>query len=59
MTNTLSWLDSSVPDDRIIASVLALQADRPGAAVVLVSSDINLLNKADAALVESAETPAS
>lgn len=59
MAATLTWLDASVPDDRVIASVLALQSERPGATVVLVTSDINLLNKADAALIQSTEPPAS
>lgn len=55
--NTLSWLDPANDDDRIIASVLALQAEFPAARVVLVSGDINLLNKADVALIENAEPP--
>jgi hypothetical protein len=54
MTRTLSWLDGDVQDDRIIASVIALQAERPASRVVLVTGDINLQNKADAALVEIA-----
>lgn len=55
MDNTLSWLDRTVMDDRILASVLQMQAERPGAAVVLVTNDINLLNKADAAGIQAAE----
>ena len=57
LKNTLSWLDPSNNDDRIIASVLALQADSPSAQVILVSGDINLLNKADVAMIETAELP--
>jgi PIN domain len=54
METTLSWLDPTVKDDRILASVLELQAENPAARVVLVTGDINLQNKADAALVETA-----
>ncbi len=57
MTSTLSWLDPSIKDDRILASVLELQAINPAARVVLVTDDINLQNKADAALVESKVSP--
>ena len=52
---TLSWLDESNNDDRIIASVLAVQAESPSAQVILVSGDINILNKADVAMIETAE----
>jgi hypothetical protein len=57
MKNTLSWLDSSIQDDRIIASIIALQAAQPSSRIVLVMGDINLQNKADAALIETAELP--
>jgi PIN domain len=57
LNKTLSWLDASNNDDRIIASVLAVQSESPSAHVVLVSGDINLLNKADVAMIETAETP--
>jgi len=52
---TLSWLDGSSSDDRIIASVLLIEARYPTSRVVLVTGDINLQNKADAAEVETAE----
>jgi PIN domain len=55
--NSLSWLDPNNNDDRIIASVIVLQAEFPSAQIVLVSGDINLLNKADFALIETAELP--
>lgn len=55
MDNTLSWLDESSSDDRIIASVLEVQSNQPKARVVLVTGDINLLNKADVARIETAE----
>ena len=57
MAATLSWLDPTVPDDRIIAAVLTVEAEHPAAHVVLVTSDINMHNKADGALIETAETP--
>ena len=57
MERTLSWLDPNVEDDRIIASVIALQAKQPSSRVILVTGDINLQNKADAAMVETAEAP--
>jgi predicted ribonuclease YlaK len=53
--NTLSWLDPNNNDDRIIASVLALQAEFPSAQMILISGDINLMNKADVAMIETAE----
>jgi len=55
MGTTLPWLDADIQDDRIVASVLALQAEQPSARIVLVTEDINLQNKADAALIETAE----
>jgi len=55
MDQTLSWLDGLVRDDRIIASVLEIQAANPSSAVVLVTGDINMQNKADAAAVTVAE----
>lgn len=55
MEQTLSWLKKNSSDDRIIASVLEVQANQPNARVVLVTGDINLLNKADAARIEIAE----
>jgi len=57
MDKTLSWLDSNNQDDRIIASVLALEGDYSSSQVILISGDINLLNKADAALIDTAEVP--
>lgn len=57
MDKTLSWLDAHNNDDRIVASILALQGEYPSAHVILISDDINLLNKADAALIDTADTP--
>ncbi|MCY3820763.1 MAG: PIN domain-containing protein [Gammaproteobacteria bacterium] len=55
MHDSLSWLDPTIEDDRIIASVLEVQAANPSDRVVLVTGDINLLNKAEAAGVDHAE----
>ncbi len=55
MDATLSWLDENNRDDRIIASVLSVQAEHPGAEVVLVTGDINMLNKADVAMVNATD----
>lgn len=57
MESTLCWLDPSVPDDRVLAGVLAIEAEHPAARVILVTGDMNMMNKADAAMVETAETP--
>lgn len=57
MRTTLPWLQADSADDRILASVLSIQAASPSARVILVTGDINLQNKADAALVEVAEAP--
>ncbi len=57
MDQSLSWLDQSCNDDRIIASVLELQASEPHATLWLVTSDINLQNKCDLAHIPCAETP--
>lgn len=53
----LDWLDPLVPDDRIVAATLRLQSDHPGSNVVLVTSDLNLQNKADAVGLSYIETP--
>lgn len=46
---TISWLDENNNDDRIIASALEIQRENPSSAVCLVTSDINLQNKAEMA----------
>ena len=53
----LDWLDPTVPDDRILGCALELQLRYPSSAIVLITSDLNLQNKADAAGVPYAETP--
>lgn len=55
--STLSWLDPSNRDDRIIASALEVQVLVPAAQVILVTADINLQNKAEAARLPYEETP--
>lgn len=55
MKHSLSWLDPEIKDDRIIASVLEVQAANPSDQVVLVTGDINLLNKAATARINHAE----
>ena len=56
--SVLSWLDPAIPDDRILAATLRLQSDHPAGAVVLITTDINLQNKADAVGLPYAEPPA-
>jgi hypothetical protein len=55
----LDWLDPTVPDDRLLAAALRLQSDHPAGSVVLVTSDLNLQNKADAVGMPYLETPAT
>jgi len=57
-SETLSWLDPTNNDDRIIATVLELQREEPSNTVVLVTSDINLQNKAEMANIPYVEPPA-
>ena len=54
---TLKWLDKGNNDDRIIASALEIQKAEPSALVVVVTSDINLQNKAEMARLPYAEPP--
>lgn len=51
MENAPSWFDPNVPDDRLIANVLEVEALEPTASVILVTGDINLLNKAEVAQI--------
>jgi predicted ribonuclease YlaK len=51
------WLDPTVPDDRVVASALLLQASAPSKVVVLVTSDLNLQNKAAAVGLPHVEPP--
>lgn len=47
-SDVLDWLDPAVPDDRILAAALDLQGRNPASALVLVTGDVNLQNKAAA-----------
>ena len=49
MEDSLPWLDRELNDDRLIASVLEVMRQNLGSRVVLVTSDVNHQNKADAA----------
>jgi rRNA-processing protein FCF1 len=55
--HTLSWLDPSNNDDRLVASILELQRQEPSAVVILCTADINLQNKAEMAHISFVETP--
>ena len=55
--NTLSWLDSSNNDDRIIAFALEYMRNAPSDKVILVTTDINLQNKAEMAKIPYSEPP--
>jgi rRNA maturation endonuclease Nob1 len=54
---TLSWLDPSNRDDRILASALEVEVQMPSAHVILVTGDINLQNKCEAAKLPHEEIP--
>lgn len=55
-SKTLKWLDPVNEDDRIIAGILELQVRNPADRLVLVTSDINLQNKAQAAMLNYTDT---
>jgi len=52
-----SWLDLTVPDDRIVASSLLLQSEHPGSAFYVATSDINLQTKLAAVGLPFIELP--
>jgi rRNA-processing protein FCF1 len=54
---TLSWLDPTNNDDRIIAATLEVQVEEPSNIVVLVTADINHQNKAEMANIPFVEPP--
>jgi hypothetical protein len=54
--NTLSWLNEDNDDDKLIASTLELQRQNLSANIILVTSDINLQNKAELANLPCFET---
>lgn len=53
------WLNPQVPDDRVLAGALEVQAAHPSSAVILVASDLNLQNKAEVVGLPSVEPPES
>lgn len=53
----LSWLNWDSADDRILCSVLELMRRSPSRAVVLVTRDLNLQNKAEFARIRYLEPP--
>lgn len=55
--NNLPWLNSKNADDRIIASTLEIQRAHSSSFVLLVTSDINLQNKAEMAKIPYSEPP--
>jgi hypothetical protein len=54
---TLPWLDPTVKDDRLIASTLELAREYVHSAVVLVTRDVNMQNKAVHASLVYVEPP--
>jgi predicted ribonuclease YlaK len=52
-----SWLDRTNNYDRILASAMAVQGSHAASTVVLVTSDLNLQTKADAAGLPYVEPP--
>jgi rRNA-processing protein FCF1 len=53
----LPWLESTISDDRILAAAIQIQSAHPGDAALLVTSDMNLQNKAIAAGMPYMEPP--
>lgn len=54
---TLSWLDATSMDDRLLASVLEVVREHPHSPVVLVTRDVGMQNKARHAGVPVVEPP--
>lgn len=52
-------LDPTIPDDRILGSVLELQREHPASAVVLVTGDINLQTNAELGGLPFVEPPSA
>lgn len=57
VVETLPWLDPNSQDDRILASVIETMRTHVRSAVILVTSDINLQNKAELARIPFLEPP--
>ncbi len=58
MSQTLSWLDSTNADDRFLATSLDVITSNLGSRVFIVTSDINMQNKAEMAGILFQEVPA-
>lgn len=54
---TLSWLDSSNDDDRILASFIEVMKIYPNSPIIIVTNDINMQNKAEFAGIPFVEPP--
>src|SRR5439155_14433359 len=54
---TLPWLERTVEDDRLLASVLEIVREHPHSPVILVTRDVNMQNKADLAGIPFVEPP--
>jgi hypothetical protein len=54
---TLPWLDAASADDRVLASFLEVTRRYPHSAVILVTRDLNLQNKAEFAQLPFTEPP--
>jgi hypothetical protein len=57
MEETLPWLDASNNDDRFLAGFIEVMRKYPHSAVILVTRDLNLQNKAEMARVYFIEPP--
>ena len=58
MPESLSWFDATNADDRFLATALEEIRANLGARVFIVTSDINMQNKAEAAAIPFREVPA-
>lgn len=59
LDNSLPWLDKNNDDDRFIASAIEVFRKNPASPVTLLTSDINLQNKAEYAYIPCESPPAS
>jgi hypothetical protein len=58
MSQTLPWLEATNADDRFLATALEVIRKNLGVRVFIVTSDINMQNKAEMAGIPSREVPA-
>jgi hypothetical protein len=57
MENSLSWFDSANSDDRCLASIIEIMRSKLGSPIFVVTSDINMTNKATFAGIPLLEVP--